>query len=1208
MSKNLKIHLKIDADTGKLTQVSNGFVKFDKRVRKTDDGLSRMKKQLLGIAVAFTGIVKAKQAFDSIDEDFKTLENAALEVQKTTGLAGDSLKTLTNELDLMAVTMNGFEIEGLYDIAAAAGQLGIKGVKNIAKFTKEMQYMASSSKLTAEESATGFAQLSNVLNVPIDEINKLTGAFSGLAANTTATEGDLLNFTQRLAGAGTNIGLTNSQIIGIGATLKDVGVNFETGGTAISKMFLKMLTDGEKFANVMGISLTEFSDTVKNEPLVAVKGLLTSLRNLDKESRIRALKHLKLDSAQAANVLLKLSGNIGKLNTNLAISRREYELGNATLNEYLVSSTSLEQVQMKNENASKLFGRAIGEYLKPIMIAFGDNSISVMKDLTTLMADDGQTSAQIFGNAIVDMSNVGISSLGFLLKGINAVIGAMQSAYGGYQKLYGAVGGGISKFDIDSRESNLKERGRKLRENDFDLFGDDSNREKVIKGMREDTKWLIENRKQLAEYNQVRLDGEATYQKAVERTIAFDKIINNGVEKYTLKNIEFISSETRAYREARAARIDLGKQPTGDIQSLIDKLVEDVGDLSAVTEEGTKSFQILEKSGVKAGKALSKSFSKAAKETNEEFKKNLIDPTLGFADQFRGLLDGIFSGNFSDVFTGFFTGAGAGLMEDQISTWSDSLSKSLTSAFGGLGDFGSFLGGGLLSFGASMLSGLLSSEASQADIDKATGRVDFSDDSLKNLGNIFESALNPQEKATEIMSGYLKSMNDNFLIVAQSIVVDSGGNGLDLTGAGYNPKAKSSFLGFSSKSTELLGSGISLGGNIGNLDAQGYISELIKKSSFFGLSKSSKTRTRNIDLPKNVQTAFADIMADGIASIITASATLGFSSGNISQRIKNYKVTIGKINLKGLSQQDAQDRINSVFSEIFSGAIGQISAVNNLVSSYAKAGEENLQALIRIATEFDQARGLFATMQGAFSVSGTSNTLNFVKATGGLQGFGDAIGTFRENFFTDTEKLKFQTLEVRQAFSSLGLEMPKNNDAFRELLGTIKDGELAGNVLGLAGVFNSMTSASEGLKNASEDLKNTEIDRLKSFIGIEKSLLKDIASFRLGNLSPFSNSQKRLFAQKNYEVNGGVDSARALLNQNSYTSKQDYASDYFKLERARIKQAEDEKKELDKKEKNLDKRHEETIIELEKLRKELAETRELTFEKLKYGGIDGYDI
>jgi len=236
------------------------------------------------------------------------------------------------------------KLDSLYEISAIAGQLGIKGKEDLLKFTLEIQKIAKTSTLTATQAGEGFAQLSNSLNEPIKDINKLTSSFTALASSTTANEAVLLDYTQRLAGAGKTLGLTSAQIVGIGATLKE---------------------DGDKMAKRLGIDMKYFAKVTEEEPVKAVQVLLEAIGRLDKKAKVTALKDLQLSGSGLSSTLLKLSSNTDKLAKNITTSNEAYARGTDATKEFDIATKGLATTHEQFNDKIKLTSASIGAEFAP---------------------------------------------------------------------------------------------------------------------------------------------------------------------------------------------------------------------------------------------------------------------------------------------------------------------------------------------------------------------------------------------------------------------------------------------------------------------------------------------------------------------------------------------------------------------------------------------------------------------------------------------------------------------------------------------------------------------------------------------------------------------------------------------------------------------------------------------------------------------------
>lgn len=340
-------------------------------IEKIDtDSFAKRGRALEGFRSKYTQVIGglvSVYALKSLVDTIGTLEEGWIGVAKTTGLAGEEFENLKGRIQDLSLTMKGVSIEELQSIAETAGQLGITGVENIEEFTRVVAMMAVATNLTAESAAEDFAQLSNILHEPIEGLETLGSVINELSNTTTATASDLTNLAKRIGGAAETIGLTTPQVLGLSATLKDMGVNIEVGGTAMSQVLIKMLTDTEKFAKVAGVDFEEFAQTVKDEPLEALKLLIAQIAKMDATEAAMSLGELGLEGQKATGMMLKLAGGMDVLEKNLMTANEEYEKGTSLQKEYAVASESLFAESTSVGNALKLLADDMGTTLLPMM-------------------------------------------------------------------------------------------------------------------------------------------------------------------------------------------------------------------------------------------------------------------------------------------------------------------------------------------------------------------------------------------------------------------------------------------------------------------------------------------------------------------------------------------------------------------------------------------------------------------------------------------------------------------------------------------------------------------------------------------------------------------------------------------------------------------------------------------------------------------------
>lgn len=177
-------------------------------------------KEAVGWESAFTGVMKtvdetATTTYDDLKKDIN-------EIAKTTASSQNQI----------AATME------------IGGQLGV-AADDISEFTRTMIMLGDTTNLSAEEAASSIARFANVTGMSIDNADKLGSVIVDLGNNYATTEADIMSMAQRLSGAGSQIGLSEGEILGFATALSSVGIEAEMGGSAFSKAMTKMQVAAE---------------------------------------------------------------------------------------------------------------------------------------------------------------------------------------------------------------------------------------------------------------------------------------------------------------------------------------------------------------------------------------------------------------------------------------------------------------------------------------------------------------------------------------------------------------------------------------------------------------------------------------------------------------------------------------------------------------------------------------------------------------------------------------------------------------------------------------------------------------------------------------------------------------------------------------------------------------------------------------------------
>ncbi|HBJ2609727.1 phage tail tape measure protein [Clostridium botulinum] len=235
--KNLKDSLsstskEIDKQSNKWVQASNKLKDNSKKLKDTGKEITDAGKGIskLSLPIAALGVGSAKAAID--------FESAFTGVKKTVDGTKEQFANLEKGIRSTSKVMpqSATEIAG---VAEAAGQLGIK-TDNILGFTKSMVMLGDSTNMSSETAATALARFANITQMSQKDFDKLGSVIVHLGNNLATTESEIVEMGLRLAGAGKQIGLTEGQILGLSGAFSSVGIEAEMGGSAISKVMVKM--------------------------------------------------------------------------------------------------------------------------------------------------------------------------------------------------------------------------------------------------------------------------------------------------------------------------------------------------------------------------------------------------------------------------------------------------------------------------------------------------------------------------------------------------------------------------------------------------------------------------------------------------------------------------------------------------------------------------------------------------------------------------------------------------------------------------------------------------------------------------------------------------------------------------------------------------------------------------------------------------------
>lgn len=321
-----------------------------------------------GIGVA--AVVAGKHVADAsikFDSAFAGVRKAVQAPRAELQALRKDILDLSTEIPVAATELAG--------IAQSAGQLGVQ-TSAIKDFTDTVAKLAVTTNLTADTAADSLARIANITQLPQDQFDEMGSTILALGNKLAATEQDVTEFGLRIAGAGKQIGLSNAEILSIGAALSSVGLEAEAGGTAISTTMVKIASAVAKggaklqaFADVAGMSADQFRTEFKTKPAEALTAFIRGLGDVGKQGGnvFATLEKLGLGGIRVRDALLR-SANAGDLLArSLKIGDTAWKQ-NTALQQAAATrfDTTASKIQLLKNEATDL-EIAVGDKLRPAL-------------------------------------------------------------------------------------------------------------------------------------------------------------------------------------------------------------------------------------------------------------------------------------------------------------------------------------------------------------------------------------------------------------------------------------------------------------------------------------------------------------------------------------------------------------------------------------------------------------------------------------------------------------------------------------------------------------------------------------------------------------------------------------------------------------------------------------------------------------------------
>lgn len=384
---------KIKAVKTELQKVNATLATQQSRWDRMNMWLNNAQTFIMGLAAAITGLVmagrKAVNAFAEMEEELAN-------TRKYTGLTEQKVLELNEAFKKMDTRTPR---EKLNELAQEAGRLGKNTLESVQGYVEAADIINVALVDLGDGATQTIAKLTNIFGVEEllgtkDAMLAVGSTVNVLSQNCTASKPYLVEFAQRMAGIGSQAGLTIPQILAFGAVLDANGQKVEMSATAIQKVIMNLANKNHEFAATLGMDAEKLNETLKHSAKDGLLMFLEALQNMGKDVGFEnatmmlapAFKEMGLDAARVSQVLSTLAMHLDEVKWQMGEADKAFREATSATKEYeIFNNTAQAAIDKAKKRVSEL-AIELGEKLYPIMKHIYTSSGIFLRVLNTIVS------------------------------------------------------------------------------------------------------------------------------------------------------------------------------------------------------------------------------------------------------------------------------------------------------------------------------------------------------------------------------------------------------------------------------------------------------------------------------------------------------------------------------------------------------------------------------------------------------------------------------------------------------------------------------------------------------------------------------------------------------------------------------------------------------------------------------------------------------
>ncbi len=395
------------AEWQKYTEALRGVDAQLRQIREertaAEEGLASWGTKWQGFALtartAIDSVSAALAKMGGLVEQYADFQQHTANVTKYTGLAKEQVEELNAEFRKMDTATATAKLN---DLAADAGRLGLQGKEDILAFVQAAdQINLALGEDLGEDAVKNIGKLADIFGdsdrLGLKQAMLSTGsAINELAQSSSASEGYILEFTNRLAGVAKQAGLTQAQVMGFASVMDQSGVGVERGATALQNTISALFKDPAKMATAAGLEVEKFANLLRTDANAAITEFLSALQQKGGfDSLAPILAEMGMSGSGVTQTLSTLSARLSDVRDAQQQANEAFTAGTSCTNEAAIANSTAAASLAKARDKAAQLSVSLGEQLYPAYVRTLEGAASLADTLSAVAKWAGQNKATL---------------------------------------------------------------------------------------------------------------------------------------------------------------------------------------------------------------------------------------------------------------------------------------------------------------------------------------------------------------------------------------------------------------------------------------------------------------------------------------------------------------------------------------------------------------------------------------------------------------------------------------------------------------------------------------------------------------------------------------------------------------------------------------------------------------------------------------------